>query len=84
MWPPPNQDVAVVQCRFAKALVGIVQTSRLDVQARLLAKITGNLVSKKVGVSLFLRGLLFIPNQDADGSRKGRKDRQDGSKYGQS
>ena len=63
---PPDQHVTTVEHAPGKALPGVVQTDGLHGNARLQLEVSGDLIAQKVGVSLFLGGLLFVPDDDSD------------------
>src|SRR4051794_21039227 len=69
---PPDQDARVVEVGGWQPLLGIVEFDRLNGELWLVAKIRGDLVAQEVFIRLFLRGLLFVPDQDVDlcGSRR--------------
>src|SRR5438477_12030906 len=66
--PPPNQHLAIVQDGIGKALFGIVEVDRFNRKIRKGLKIRRDLVAEKVWVSLLLRGLLLVPDDNFDGS----------------
>ena len=74
---PEDQHVGLVERGVAEALVGIGEASGLDLEIFILRDFSRErLAEELIAVALGLLGLLFVPDQDADGLRVGRQGKE--------
>ena len=64
--PPPHEHVAIRQHFIRHALPGVVDAHGFHVETGHGLEMRGNLVAEEIRVNLLLRGLLLVPDDDAD------------------
>jgi len=71
---PEDEDVSLIKGGIAESLVGIGESGGLDDEIFVLGEFGGErLAEELIPVTLGLLRLLFVPDEDADRLRIGRK-----------
>ncbi len=63
---PPDQHIALIENLVRESLVGEIGRGNIDLQSRNSAKLSSEMISKEIVVSLTLFRLLLVPNHHSD------------------